>query len=152
MSPDQTAAAATVYTWLAGHLVPSLIVLGIIILIGALRRAALRTRQTQRDPQRLFTVAQRSLGRDLAGGRCEHANLLGVRCHRPGAHGDHIYPWSKGGATIQSNFAWLCAAHNLSKGARVPSALQIRALQRRRRRYYPDGVPVRIDWRIGGAR
>lgn len=149
MSPEQTAA---VYTWLTGHLTPVLIAAFIVIIVTSLRRAALRSRQSQRDGQRLFTVAQRALGRDLAGGRCEHANILGVRCHRPGAHGDHIYPWSKGGATIQSNFAWLCAAHNLSKGARVPSAVQIWALQRRRRRYYPAGVPVHIDWRIGGAR
>jgi len=105
----------------------------------------------QRDPQRLFTVEQRNEMRRRAQGQCEHKHPLWMRCNRPGSHGDHIYPWSKGGATTLANGQWLCEMHNLRKSNKVPSRLYIWRLQMRRRRYFPADEPRAVDWTISTA-
>ncbi|WP_265521041.1 HNH endonuclease [Oerskovia flava] len=119
--------------------------LAFLVLAPVLRgRAGGRT-----DPQRLFTPAQRTAAFTRAGGRCEHKTMLGLRCSARPTHADHIYPWSKGGASTLSNCQALCARHNLQKGAKVPSAGYMWRLERRRRRYFPPGEPARVEWRLG---
>jgi len=58
----------------------------------------------RRDPVRRFTRQQRREGMARAGGQCELEAGLGRRCARPAEHGDHFYPWSKGGSTSLQNF------------------------------------------------
>jgi len=56
------------------------------------------------------------LGGILDGNRCEGPLLLALgRCGKPAEEVDHIYPWSKGGATIVSNGQALFKSHNRSK-------------------------------------
>ena len=126
----------------------------VIVLIVAI---AARKRGTGKyagktDPQRLFTVAQKTeAGRRCGNSRCEHKNPLWFRCNARGTHGDHIYPHSRGGATTLSNLQLLCPTHNLRKSASIPSVAYIWRLEQRRAKYYPDGVPGRVEWRIGRA-
>ena len=82
----------------------------------------------------------------LAGGRCEHS-ALGFRCRTPGGHADHIYPWSRGGRTTMANCQSLCPKHNLQKSAHIPSKFYIYRLEIRRKRYFPEGVSRKVDWR-----
>ncbi|WP_277212305.1 HNH endonuclease [Isoptericola croceus] len=105
-----------------------------------------------RDPARRFSDAQRHAMFVRAGMRCEHKPLLGPRCSARPTQGDHVYPWSKGGATAMSNAQGLCARHNRRKSDRVPGALYMYRLQRRRRRYFPAGEPTDVVWRQGLAR
>ncbi|MFF2031065.1 HNH endonuclease [Arthrobacter sp. NPDC058192] len=58
---------------------------------------------------------------------------LGRRCPRPAEHGDHFFPWSKGGSTSLDNFVAACARCNRVKGARIPSPGQQARIERRRR-------------------
>jgi len=96
-------------------------------------------RRRPHDPQRAFTEREREMGFSRAGGRCE----LGVfRCRSRASHGDHYYPWSKGGATTMRNFVAACTRCNTSKGARVPGVIGRAVLISRRRRYFPAGVPT----------
>ena len=121
---------------------------GVLVVVALLALAALRSRDLapDRDPVRLFTPAQKLAARERCGGRCEHIGTF-WRCRAEGTAGDHIYPWSRGGRTIESNLQMLCTSHNSSKGAKVPSRRQIRRLERRRRRYFPPGADVKIRWR-----
>lgn len=90
-----------------------------------------------KDPQRMFSKAQRDEGSRLAAGRCEMEGLLlFTRCHRPGAHADHWFPHTLGGASTMQNLVHACAPCNLSKGARVPTFWETTRLEWRRRRYY----------------
>ncbi len=63
----------------------------------------------RRDPVRRFTRQQRREGMSRAGGLCELEGRFRRRCSRPAEHGDHFYPWSKGGATSMQNFVATCA-------------------------------------------
>lgn len=133
---DQAIALVKDYWWL----------IAIVAVMTLLVIAARRGRAVQRDPKRLFTSAERSEASRRAGGRCEYKNPMWFRCRRPGAHGDHIYPWSKGGATVMSNHQWLCVSHNLRKSNHVPSKVYVWRLERRRRRYFPQGIDPHVDW------
>ena len=106
----------------------------------------------QRDPQRAFSEPQRQAIFARAGGRCEHVAALGLRCRALPSHADHVYPWSKGGATALANAQALCARHNLQKGSSVPSAWYRHRLERRRRSYFPPDEPAAISWRVGAGR
>ena len=142
-------ATTTVTELLADHpLGVGIAVLVLIIFIAVKARGGKRKAQT--DQRRMFTSWQKQEAKRRAGGRCEHSSL-GFRCKQPGQHADHIYPWSKGGATEMSNCQSLCATHNLQKSAMVPSPFYIHRLQRRRGRYFPTGTPVRVEWRLGRA-
>ncbi|KAB1661605.1 peptidoglycan DD-metalloendopeptidase family protein [Pseudoclavibacter sp. CFCC 13796] len=110
-----------------------------IVILLLQTRHTRHSHRRQTDPQRVFTKEQRQRGSHRCGGRCEHKPLFGRRCSSPGAHGDHIYPWSFGGATAMSNYQHLCARHNLAKSNHVPSKLYIWRLERRRRHYFPQG-------------
>lgn len=102
-------------------------------------------RSSRRDPWRGFKHAARAAVMDRAGGRCEGAQLVfGVRCDRPATDVDHVFPWSKGGPTIASNGQALCRGHNRSKAAMTPPWWYVRSLERRRRGYFPEGVPVEV--------
>jgi 5-methylcytosine-specific restriction endonuclease McrA len=96
----------------------------------------------RRDPVRRFTRQQRREGMARAGGTCELEAGFGRRCRRPAEHGDHFYPWSKGGSTSLQNFVAACARCNRAKRARVPSPGQQQRLERRRRDYVTSGASV----------
>lgn len=100
------------------------------------------------DPQRAFTASQRTEGFERAGGRCEMTSWGLFRCSGPAEHADHHYPWSKGGASSLENLVAACQHHNLAKGARLPSRLATRRITRRRRGYFPAGVPTRPGARV----
>ncbi|WP_307037859.1 HNH endonuclease [Arthrobacter sp. B3I4] len=79
-------------------------------------------------------------GHGTGRGQCELEAGFRRRCPRPAEHGDHFYPWSKGGSTSLQNFVAACAGCNRSKGARIPSPGQQARLEGRRRNYAaPDG-------------
>ncbi|MGX1162036.1 HNH endonuclease [Arthrobacter sp. SLBN-100] len=101
----------------------------------------------RRDPLRRFTRQQRREGMARAGGRCELEAGFGRRCGRPAEHGDHFYPWSKGGSTSLQNFVAACAGCNRAKRARVPSPGQQRRMERRRRDYLPPSSSLSVGER-----
>jgi 5-methylcytosine-specific restriction endonuclease McrA len=119
------------------------VVAGVIVLAFLLSRSR---GSVAKDPKRIFTVNERLAGFARAGNRCEHFNIFGMRCRRTASHGDHHYPYSRGGATTMSNFTALCASHNLRKGSRVPSRLYTNRLERRRSSYFPPGESTSIVW------
>ena len=89
----------------------------------------------RRDPVRRFTRQQRRDGMARADGQCEMEVGFRRRCSRPAEHGDHFYPWSKGGSTSLQNFVAACARCNRAKSARIPSPGQQERMERRRREY-----------------
>lgn len=94
----------------------------------------------RRDLARRFSRQQRREGMARAGGQCEMEAGFRRRCSRPAEHGDHFYPWSKGGSTSLQNFVAACARCNRAKSARIPSPGQQERIERRRRDYVtPDG-------------
>jgi len=100
-----------------------------------------------RDDRRMFTAAERAQGFGRALRQCEYDRWLLWRCTRTAEHGDHFYPWSRGGATSMRNFVAACGRCNTSKGARIPTSTQRRRIQRRRRKYFPTGIPVGVgEW------
>ncbi|TLM86026.1 HNH endonuclease [Pseudarthrobacter sp. NamE5] len=101
----------------------------------------------RRDPVRRFTRQQRREGMARAGGQCEMEAGFRRRCSRPAEHGDHFYPWSKGGSTRLQNFVAACARCNRAKGARIPSPGQQARLERRRRDYLPLESSVSVGER-----
>jgi len=101
----------------------------------------------RRDPVRRFTRQQRRNGMARADGQCEMEVGFRRRCSRPAEHGDHFYPWSKGGSTSLQNFVAACARCNRAKSARIPSPGQQERMERRRREYVPLEVPVRVGER-----
>ncbi|MGX5716335.1 HNH endonuclease [Arthrobacter sp. MAHUQ-56] len=101
----------------------------------------------RRDPVRRFTRQQRREGMARAGGHCELEAGFGRRCGRPAEHGDHFYPWSKGGSTSLQNFVAACARCNRAKRARIPSPGQQRRMERRRREYLPPSTSPSVGER-----
>jgi hypothetical protein len=124
--------------WAAAHPVPVAAVFAIVA-VPALIASLIRMlpRAIAKDPVRLYTSDQRRVGGDRAEGRCEMEGVFFTRCRRPGEHGDHWFPHSKGGSTSMTNFVWACARCNTSKGARVPTFWETTRLEWRRRRYFP---------------
>jgi hypothetical protein len=114
---------------------------GVFVVVLAIVAVVLRTRDLRRrDSVRRFTRQQRREGMNRAGGQCEMEAGFRRRCSRPAEHGDHFYPWSKGGSTSLQNFVAACARCNRAKGARLPSPGQQERMERRRRNYVaPDG-------------
>lgn len=101
----------------------------------------------RRDPVRRFTRPQRREGMARADGLCELEAGFGRRCGRPAEHGDHFYPWSKGGSTSLQNFVAACARCNRTKRARIPSPGQQRRMERRRREYLPPSSSLSVGER-----
>lgn len=99
----------------------------------------------RRDPWRGFKYEARRIVLSRAGGRCEAAAFIAWgRCRQIADQVDHVYPWSKGGATIVSNGQALCAHHNRSKASRTPPWWYVLSLERRRRCYFPESADVRV--------
>ncbi|MCO4273038.1 HNH endonuclease [Pseudarthrobacter sp. HLT3-5] len=121
---------------------------GVLVVVLAVVAVVLRTQDLRRrDSVRRFTRQQRREGMSRATGLCEMEAGFRRRCSRPAEHGDHFYPWSKGGSTSLQNFVAACARCNRAKGARIPSPGQQGRIERRRRDYVtPDG-PVSVGER-----
>ena len=105
-------------------------------------------RAAPKDPTRMFTPNQRLEGFARAGGRCEFEAWMFIRCHKDAHHGDHHYPWSKGGATSMANFTAACVRCNTSKGAKLPGFFSTIRMEARRRKYFPAGIPVKAGQRF----
>ena len=134
-------------------LLPWMVLLLVVVLVvrsplpgrgpGLLRR---------RDPWRRFKHDARRFVLTRAGHRCEAAALLiWGRCRETAVEVDHIYPWSKGGPTVTSNGQALCSRHNRRKADRTPAWWYVWALERRRRRLCPPGMPIRVVARMTPA-
>lgn len=98
----------------------------------------------EKDPQRMYSIEQRRVIHTLAGNQCEYTGWAWQRCPRASEHADHLHPHAKGGATSLLNGVASCAHHNTSKGAKILPKSKVRALERRRRRYFPPGASVRV--------
>lgn len=107
------------------------------------------TGQLQKDSQRLFTAEQRRLGMQRASNQCEWGTFK--RCTRYAFHGDHWFPWSRGGATSMRNYVSLCERCNTSKGAKMPSRLQTHIIYLRRGQYFDPRIDRTLgEWARGG--
>lgn len=103
----------------------------------------------RRDAWRSFKGEPRRIVFARAGGRCEAtAFLFWGRCRAAAVEVDHVYPWSKGGATVVTNGQALCRHHNRAKSNWSPAWWYIASLERRRRRYFPAGVDVKVFARM----
>lgn len=128
---------------LAAAALPGAFLVGLVIVAAVVHGQDVR----RRDPVRRFTRQQRREGMARAANLCEMEAGFRRRCSRPAEHGDHFYPWSKGGSTSLQNFVAACARCNRAKGARIPSPGQQERIERRRRDYVgPDG-PVSVGER-----
>jgi hypothetical protein len=117
------------------------------VVLGITAAVMIRRDVRRRDPVRRFTRQQRREGMARAGGLCELEAGFGRRCGRPAEHGDHFYPWSKGGSTTLQNFVAACARCNRAKRAWIPSPGQQQRMERRRREYLPPSAPVSVGER-----
>lgn len=134
--------AAQVMRGLFDGVVAAVTLPGLFLVILTIAAAVINARDVRRrDPVRRFTRQQRREGMARAGGQCEMESGFQRRCTRPAEHGDHFYPWSKGGSTSVQNFVAACARCNRAKGARIPAPGKQERLERRRRDYVsPDGA------------
>jgi 5-methylcytosine-specific restriction endonuclease McrA len=128
---------------LAAAALPGLLILVLIIVAIVIHARDIR----RRDPVRRFSREQRREGIARAGAQCEMEAGLGRRCSRPAEHGDHFFPWSKGGSTTLQNFVAACARCNRAKGARIPSPSQQARMERRRREYVAPAGSVSVGER-----
>jgi len=98
-----------------------------------------------RDEWRGFKYEARNQVMQNASHRCEALMFLTLfRCKQAAAEADHIIPWSKGGPTVVSNGQALCRFHNRSKGSKQLPWWHVLRLEKRRKAYFPEGVPVRV--------
>ncbi|MCX2748991.1 HNH endonuclease [Arthrobacter sp. MI7-26] len=128
---------------LAAVAVPGLIFVALVVVSAVIRGSDVR----RRDPLRRFTRQQRREGMARADGQCEMEAGLHRRCSRRAEHGDHFYPWSKGGATSLQNFVAACSRCNHAKGVRIPSPGIQKRLGRRRLEYFGAQELVRVGER-----
>ena len=130
------ATAAEVLRGMVDGVLAAVAVPGLLVVVLTIVAAVIRARDIKRrDPVRRFSRQQRREGMARAGGQCEMEAGLRRRCPQPAEHGDHFYPWSKGGSTSLQNFVAACARCNRTKGAGVPSPGQQARMERRRREY-----------------
>ena len=122
------------------------VTLGALLTLAVLTQVVRTRAHPVLDPQRAFTQQQRLAVFARAGNQCEHKALFGRRCTTQAAQCDHIYPWSRGGATAMSNGQALCGPHNNRKSAWVPTRFYIWRLERRRCSYFPAGEDVKVRW------
>lgn len=128
---------------LAAVMPPGLFAVALVIVAAVVNALDIR----RRDPVRRFTREQRREGMTRADGQCEMEAGFRRRCSRPAEHGDHFYPWSKGGSTSLQNFVAACARCNRAKGARIPTPGQQERLERRRRDYLPPSSSLSVGER-----
>lgn len=149
IKPDDISSSVSSFiTFLSGLPVPVLIGIGLVLLIVISTISSNSAAPKQKDPVRMFSAAQRSEGFSRANNQCELESMPFVRCKEKASHGDHHYPWSKGGATSMLNFTAACVRCNTSKGAKVPTRFSTWRMERRRQRYFPTGVPVTAGQRM----
>lgn len=86
------------------------------------------------DAERFFPYEMRHKMMKEVGYRCEGTSEDGTRCEYRGhdLHGDHWFPYSKGGATSIYNLVMLCPHCNISKSNKMPTSRQTEALMYRR--------------------
>ncbi len=141
-------AAAGVLRGMVENVVAAVALPGVAAVVLGIAAAVITRRDVRRrDPVRRFTRQQRREGMARAGGVCELEVGFGRRCGRPAEHGDHFYPWSKGGSTSLQNFVAACARCNRAKHARIPSPGQQQRTERRRREYLPLSVSLSVGER-----
>ncbi|OAE01068.1 HNH endonuclease signature motif containing protein [Arthrobacter sp. OY3WO11] len=141
-------AAAGVLRGMVENVVAAVAFPGVAAVVLGIAAAVITGRDVRRrDPVRRFTRQQRREGMARAGGVCELEVGFGRRCGRPAEHGDHFYPWSKGGSTSLQNFVAACARCNRAKRARIPSPGQQQRMERRRREYLPPSSSVSVGER-----
>jgi hypothetical protein len=128
---------------LAAAALPGLLIVVLFIVAAVVHGRDVR----RRDPVRRFSRQQRREGMTRAGGQCEMEAGTGRRCSWPAEHGDHFFPWSKGGSTTMQNFVAACAKCNRTKGARIPSPGQQARIERRRREYVAQADSVSVGER-----
>ena len=133
-------------TWLYDHALALSAIPTALAAAMVLRRLR-GLRKPVTDPVRAYSSAQRTESFSRAGDQCEYTSWGVSRCTGPAEHADHLYPWSKGGATSLANCVASCAHHNTSKGAKILPWWKVRWLESRRRRYFPPGVPVKVGQR-----
>ncbi|MDQ5861256.1 MAG: HNH endonuclease [Actinomycetota bacterium] len=132
--PPNTVTA--VFTGMFDGVLAAVALPGILAVVLTIIAAIIQARDVKRrDPVRRFTRQQRREGMARADGQCEMEAGFRRRCSRPAEHGDHFYPWSKGGSTSVQNFVAACSRCNRAKGAQIPSPAQQERLERRRRTY-----------------
>lgn len=142
------ATAAGVFRSMLDRVVTGVTLPGAIAVVLIIAAAVINVRDVRRrDPVRRFTRQQRRAGMARAGGVCEMETGFARRCSRAAEHGDHFYPWSKGGSTSLQNFVAACSRCNRAKGARIPSPSQQLRLERRRRTYVPPEGAVAVGER-----
>ena len=125
---------------------------GFFVVVLTIVAMIIRTQDIRRrDPVRRFSRQQRRDGMARAGGQCEMEAGFRRRCSRPAEHGDHFYPWSKGGSTSLQNFVAACARCNRAKSARIPSPGQQQRMERRRRDYFTPEGSVSVGERSGNV-
>ena len=126
-------------------MLPWLILLAILLVVIMCPLPGRGPGSRKRDPWRGFKFESRRVVLARSGNRCEAALLIVVgRCGSPAEEVDHLYPWSKGGATVVSNGQALCKRHNRSKSNLTPPWWYVLCLERRRRKYFPAGEDVRV--------
>src|SRR5699024_5042241 len=129
------------------RIVIAVVIVAVLVIAASPRRAG-----TRKDPKRSFDATQRSRIHARAAHPCEHTPLIGSRRRRARVQAGHIYPDPRAGATSVANGQSLCAFHNRTKSALVPSRWYIARLERRRRAYFPPGERVEVNWHQRGYR
>ena len=125
----------------------AVLVLRVILAIAGLIQTA-RRKKWREQYDRAFSAEQRYEGFQRAGERCEFDSGFG-RCGNRAEHADHFYPWSRGGATSMKNLVAACSGHNLSKGAKMPSAVLKSRIESRRKGYFPKHVETSAgEWSV----
>ncbi|QCB98559.1 HNH endonuclease [Arthrobacter sp. PAMC25564] len=143
-----TSSVADIFRGIFDDVLAAVALLGLFIVGLTVAAVIIRARDVRRrDPVRRFTRQQRREGMARAGGQCEMEAGFRRRCSRPAEHGDHFYPWSKGGSTSLQNFVAACARCNRAKSARIPSPGQQERLERRRRDYVVSDSAVSVGER-----
>ena len=132
--PPKTVTA--IFTGMLEGVLAAVALPGVLAVVATMIVAIIRGRDVRRrDPVRRFSRQQRREGMSRAEGQCEMEAGFRRRCSRPAEHGDHFYPWSKGGSTSLRNFVAACSSCNRAKAAHIPSPGQQERLERRRRDY-----------------
>ncbi|MET1089847.1 MAG: HNH endonuclease signature motif containing protein [Arthrobacter sp.] len=116
-----TATVAEVLRGMVDGVLAAVTVPGLLLVVLGIVAAVIRARDVKRRASvRRFSRQQRREGMARAGGQCEMEAGLRRRCPLPTEHGDHFYPWPKGGSTSLQNFVAACARCNRARARGFP--------------------------------